>query len=61
MQTCLPYAAWRAPPTQPPHRRIGAVVALAWGRHVFLLDVPLAAPHEEPGAGALISFQYVVD
>ncbi len=36
---------------QPPHRRIGAIVALVWGRHVSLLDVPLAAPHEEPGAG----------
>lgn len=36
-------------------------MALAWGRHVSLLDVPLAAPHEEPGAGALISFHHVVD
>ena len=33
-------------------------MALAWGRHVSLLDVPLVPPHEEPGAGALISFQY---
>ena len=51
LQGCLPHAAWRACPQPMQNKRIGAAVALGWGQHVLLLDVPLARHNEDPAAG----------
>lgn len=33
------------------NKRTGAAVALGWGQHMLLLDVPLARHYEDPAAG----------
>ena len=54
LQGCLPYAAWRAcHPAQAPGKRAGAALALGWGQHVLLLDVPLARSNADAAAGTL--------
>ena len=51
MQGSVPYAAWRASPTQLAGKRAAVVAALAWDRQLLLLDVPLTRPAEEAPAG----------
>ncbi|CAL8466179.1 g5715 [Coccomyxa elongata] len=40
-QGCLPHASWRLSTAPLPNRAMGASLAIAWGRRVLLLDVPL--------------------